>query len=88
MPSKTEKNCIPKPPKGYKTWIDYCVATADYRDAYHDSIMSATPKNPETQPHLMRAAALAELDVVRAKAGMEDTFPKRNRRAIDDDLNS
>lgn len=60
--------------------------TADFRDAYHESIMNATIRNLSSQLYLMRAAALAELDAVRAKAGMEDTFPKRNRKAIDEDM--
>lgn len=88
MTQKTEKIRLPKPPKGFKTWIDYAVATANYRDAYHCSILNATPRNPEAQPYLMRAAALAELDAVRAKAGMKDSFPAINRKRIGEDLNS
>lgn len=45
-------------------------------------------KNPMAEPYLMRAAALAELDAVRAQAGMENTFPKLNRKSIDEDMNS
>ena len=60
MLQKTEKIRLPKPPKGYKTWLDYAVATADYRDAFHQSIMNATPSNPSAQPHLMRAAAQSQ----------------------------
>ncbi len=86
MTPKTEKIRQPKPPKGYKTWIDYCLATADYRDAFHMSMLNSTPRNPSAQPYLMRATALAELDAVRAQAGMPDTFPKRNRKRIEQDL--
>ena len=86
MLQKTEKIRLPKPPKGYKTWLDYAVATADYRDAFHQSIMNATASKPSAQPHLMRAAALAELDAVRVEAGMKDTFPALNRERIDEDL--
>jgi hypothetical protein len=88
MTQKTEKIRLPKPPKGFKTWIDYAVVTADYRDAFHMSIMNSTPRNPSAQPYLMRAAALAELDAVRAKAGMRDTFPALNRKGIEEELNS
>ena len=88
MTQKQTNVRLPKPPKGYKTWIDYCVATANYRDAFHMSMMNATARNPYAQPYLMRAAALAELDAVRVQAGMEDTFPKRNRKGIDEDLKS
>ncbi len=88
MTQKTEKIRLPKPPKGFKTWIDYAVVTANYRDAYLESISNATPRNPEAQPCLMRAAALAELDAVRAKAGMRDTFPALNRQGIEEDLSS
>ena len=84
MTQKIENISLPNPPEGFATWLDYAVATADYHSAYLDTVWTPTERNPEAQPHLLRAAALAELDAVRAKAGMEDTFPKLNRRAIDE----
>jgi hypothetical protein len=86
MKQQPKNTRLPKPPKGYKTWMDYAVATADYRDAHHASIMQATPRNPSALPCLMRAAALAELDALRAAAGLDDSFPKRTRKCIEDDL--
>ena len=62
-----------KPPKGYKTWLDYAVATVDVHRLEleaitddDDAALMAVPSRDE-----MRAAARAELDELRKERVLE-----------------
>ncbi len=83
---KPQKTRALKPPKGYRTWLDYALMHVSFRDAYIDRLYEAKPGDADMFPYQMRAAALAELDKLRVTAMVKDTFPARGRRAILDDM--
>ena len=83
-PMATRKKSVeslshPRPPKGYKTWLDYAVSTMDTREALHDQLWHAPKGATLFDRDEMYAAAIAELDELRSAAGVADTFPKKRR---------
>lgn len=58
------KKPIPMP-TGFNSWLDFAIATMDARGAFLDHLF--TEDDIPTQDEI-RAAAKAELDVLRAKA--------------------
>lgn len=81
--SPLSNDSTPPPPEGYATWIDYAIATLQTRDAYLDQY-GVSPVLFDRDS--MHRAALAELDSLRASAGIPDTFPAHVREGISSDL--
>ena len=87
-PEKPATLIRPKPPTGYRTWLDYVVDSIETRDAYHDQFFLTRPGSRLFERSEMQAAMLAELDQLRTAANVEDTFPKRRRRFIESEAQS
>ncbi|OGB34940.1 MAG: hypothetical protein A3F78_10355 [Burkholderiales bacterium RIFCSPLOWO2_12_FULL_61_40] len=70
-----------QPPEGYATWLDYAVATMDFRSAEFESLIVAvnSPGKSAVTRSAMRQAVLMELDDLRRVAGVLDTFPASQR---------
>lgn len=60
----------PRPPKGFKTWLDYAVVTMDDRSAW---LYQPNVREHWTRGH-MRIAVADELRHLRALAGVPDTL--------------
>lgn len=52
-------------PTGFNSWLDYAIATMDARGAFLDRLFTHDDIPSQSE---IRAAAMAELDALRAKA--------------------
>lgn len=70
----------PRPPEGYRSWLDYAVGTLDVRGV---QIQRAFADEPYASPAAMKRAAGLELEELRAKvtrleALMKGQVPKQS----------
>ncbi|MCX4164580.1 MULTISPECIES: hypothetical protein [Paraburkholderia] len=63
------------PPEGFSTWLDYAVFNMDTRSVWHEFLFSADPDLKNFNRDEIQRAAEQELRMLRARAGVPDTYP-------------
>ncbi|MFM0658682.1 hypothetical protein [Paraburkholderia sediminicola] len=73
-----DSHALPPPPKGFNTWLDYAVFDMDTRSAWHEFLFTSDPDLIKFNREDIQKAVERELRMLRAKAGVPDTYPYKD----------